>query len=173
MAQKLEEKTYEKADLITGQTKGIVKNISTRFPHKKVYWLPNGVDLDYYNPNLIMGKDWRARDGFKDSDVLFFYGGIIGHAQRLSIILEAAKINNNPNAQFILMGSGPEKPELLALKEAYHLKNVHFFEPVTKQDMPEVLASVDISLIPLRKLDLFKGAIPSKIFESLAMASPL
>ena len=35
--------------------------------------------------------------------------------------------------------------------------------------MPNVLKTINISIIPLKKLDLFKGAIPSKIFEVLAM----
>jgi glycosyltransferase involved in cell wall biosynthesis len=173
LAQNLEEKTYLKANLITGQTQGIVKNISDRFPHKRTHWLPNGVDLDYYNPGGVISQDWRFKNGFKESDVLFFYGGIIGHAQRLEIILNAAKEVTNAKINFILMGSGPEKAELLRLNKQYGLKNVHFFEPVTKAVMPDVLSSIDVSLIPLRKLDLFLGAIPSKIFESLAMKIPI
>ena len=39
--------------------------------------------------------------------------------------------------------------------------------------MPEVLSAIDIAMVPLKKLDLFKGAIPSKIFEALAMEKPL
>ena len=39
--------------------------------------------------------------------------------------------------------------------------------------MPEVISSSDAAFVPLRKLDLFKGAIPSKIFENLAMKKPL
>jgi glycosyltransferase involved in cell wall biosynthesis len=35
------------------------------------------------------------------------------------------------------------------------------------------LKEVDVALVPLRKLDLFQGAIPSKIFEALAMEKPL
>ena len=39
--------------------------------------------------------------------------------------------------------------------------------------MPSILKSIDVAVIPLKKLDLFKGAIPSKIFEALAMKKPL
>lgn len=39
--------------------------------------------------------------------------------------------------------------------------------------MPGVLKSVDATIIPLRKLDLFLGAIPSKIFENLSMEIPV
>lgn len=39
--------------------------------------------------------------------------------------------------------------------------------------MPYVISASDIALIPLKKLDLFKGAIPSKIFENASMEKPL
>ena len=39
--------------------------------------------------------------------------------------------------------------------------------------MPGILKAVDVALVPLKRLDLFKGAIPSKIFEALAMKKPL
>jgi glycosyltransferase involved in cell wall biosynthesis len=39
--------------------------------------------------------------------------------------------------------------------------------------MPGILKEVDVALVPLRKLDLFQGAIPSKIFEALAMEKSL
>ena len=39
--------------------------------------------------------------------------------------------------------------------------------------MPAFVKAMDVSIIPLRRLDLFKGAIPSKIFENLAMKKPI
>ena len=169
----LEEYLYKKAALITGQTKGITKNISRRFPNKKVHWLPNGVDLNFYNPNNF-SKEWRIQNKFNDDDVLFFYGGIIGYAQGLEVIIYTAQeLKNNSNVKFIILGSGPEKEKLLALKEKLKLENVFFMSPVSKAQMPSIISSIDCSIIPLKKLDLFLGAIPSKIFECLAMETPI
>ncbi len=173
MAYKLEKKCYKASALITGQTQGIVNDIKQRFPEKKVSWLPNGVDISFYDPDKIPDSDFRKVNGFKDEDVIFFYGGILGHAQGLEIIIEAAKGLENTNAQFVIQGAGPEKEHLFALHKKYALKNIHFFDPVKKTEMPGILKSVDIAIIPLKKLDLFKGAIPSKIFEALAMKKPL
>ena len=173
MAYKLEKKCYKAATLITGQTQGIVNDIKQRFPEKKVSWLPNGVDISFYDPDKIPDSDFRKVNGFKEEDVIFFYGGILGHAQGLEIIIEAAKGLENTNAQFVIQGAGPEKEHLFALHKKYALKNIHFFDPVKKTEMPGILKSVDIAIIPLKKLDLFKGAIPSKIFEALAMKKPL
>ena len=174
LAYNLEAKCYKKSHIITGQTNGIVQDIINRFPSKKVYWLPNGVDLDYYNPEIIQPVGFRQKNGFLDTDVLFFYGGILGHAQGLQIILQAAKqLETYREAQFILQGDGPEKQMLEQLKKDLGLKNVHFLQAVSKTDMPGVLKEIDVALVPLRKLDLFQGAIPSKIFEALSMEIPL
>lgn len=173
-AYNLERKCYERSHLITGQTNGIVKDILARFPHKKVYWLPNGVDLDFYNPEIISAVGFRQKHQFTDEQVLFFYGGILGHAQGLQIILNAAKqVENFPDAQFILQGAGPEKDSLMVLQKELNLTNVHFLPPVSKVEMPGILKEIDVALVPLRKLDLFQGAIPSKVFEALSMEVPL
>ena len=173
MAYKLEKKCYKTSTLITGQTQGIVNDIKQRFPAKEVSWLPNGVDISFYNPEKIPDSDFRQVNGFKDEDIIFFYGGILGHAQGLEIIIEAARELENTHAQFVIQGAGPEKEKLVTLHKKYALKNIHFLEPVTKSEMPGILKSVDIAIVPLKQLDLFKGAIPSKIFEALAMKKPL
>lgn len=169
----LEEQLYKKSALITGQTQGIVDNIERRFPNKEVFWLPNGVDLEYYNKSNFNGEQWRTDNGFIEDDVLFFYGGILGHAQGLEVIIKAAKTITNSNAKFIFMGSGPEKDQLEKATAEHNLKSIYFFEPVTKAIMPTILKAIDVAVIPLRKLDLFKGAIPSKTFEALAMEVPI
>jgi glycosyltransferase involved in cell wall biosynthesis len=173
-AYNLEKRCYKNAFLITGQTNGIVTDILTRFPSENVSWLPNGVDLEYYNKENIEFAGFRKKNNFSNEDLLFFYGGIVGHAQGLKIILEAAKkVESFPNAQFIIQGAGPEKEMLMLLKTQLHLKNVHFLEPVSKLEMPGILKEIDIALVPLRKLDIFQGAIPSKVFEALSMEVPL
>ena len=173
-AYKLEAKCYRKATLITGQTQGIVNNIEDRFPEKDVYWLPNGVDLSYYNPDEVPTGNFRKKMGFDSDDKIFFYGGIIGHAQGLELILNcAANFKNNPKVKFVLLGNGPEKDGLLKLKEELCLENVFFLDAVTKKDMPEIVKDITCPIIPLKKLDLFLGAIPSKIFEALAMKKPI
>lgn len=174
LAYNLEAKCYLKSTLITGQTEGIVHDIQSRFPTKKVTWLPNGVDIDFYNPQLINAGDFRLKNGFQPTDILFFYGGILGHAQGLEVILNAAKfVQEDKRIHFIIQGVGPEKEKLLVLNQTLELTNVHFLPPVPKTEMPSVVKSIDVALVPLKNLPLFQGAIPSKVFEALAMEKPL
>ncbi len=172
LAYKLEKFLYKKSIVITGQTQGIVQNIKQRFPTKNPYWLPNGVDLNYFDPEKTQ-SNWKKNNGFKDDDILFLYAGILGHAQGLEVILQAANIIRNDQAKFIFVGAGPEKEKLLNLKEQLALKNVFFFDAVPKTEIIKIIKSIDVTIVPLKKLDLFKGAIPSKIFENLAMKKAL
>lgn len=167
----LEEFLYKKSELITGQTQGICNNISSRFPKKKVHWFPNGVDLSLYSP---LPSSWRKENNFNENDFILLYAGIIGYAQGLDVILNAANfLKENHSIKFILLGDGPEKDRLMKLKADLRLNNVHFLDSIPKSEMPEILNSIDASIIPLKKLELFKGAIPSKIFETLAVEKPI
>ncbi len=168
----MEEFLYKRAALITGQTQGIVSNIHTRFPQKKVHWLPNGVDINLFTAQK--NSEWKRKMGLSDTDFVLIYAGIIGHAQGLEVILKCAGLTKDyPHIKYVLMGAGPEKEKLLKMKDENELDQVIFCDPVTKKAMITILSSVDGTIIPLRKLDLFLGAIPSKIFENLAMKVPV
>lgn len=174
MAYRLEEKCYRSSSLVTGQTMGIVENIQSRFPKTKVHWLPNGVDVNFYNPTEIQSGDFRSKHGITTDQIVFFYGGILGHAQGLHTVLEAAKlIEQQANCVIVLQGAGPERESLMALNDKLGLSNVLFLPPVKKEEMPAILKEIDVALVPLRKLEIFQGAIPSKIFEALAMKKPV
>ena len=173
LSTRLEEFLYRNSLMISGQTQGIVRNISGRFPLKKVFWLKNGADATEIA--AIKGDpDWRKNNGFSNTDLILVYAGIIGHAQGLEVILHAAKeLIDHPEIRFLLIGNGPVLDQLKGMKEELHLDNVTFIENRPKAELITILHAVDVAVIPLRKLDLFKGAIPSKIFENLALRIPV
>ncbi len=173
LSYKLEAYLYKCSVLVSGQTQGICASIAERFPGKRTYWLPNGVDMNYYKAGDVLA-DWRKEQGFKEDDFIALYAGIIGYAQGLDVILKAAQLTRHlPHIRYILLGSGPEKERLIALKAQLNLNNVLFMEGVGKEKMPEIIAAIDIAIVPLKRLDIFRGAIPSKIFENLAMKKPV
>jgi glycosyltransferase involved in cell wall biosynthesis len=174
MAYRLEAKCYRKSWLVTGQTQGIVKSIQQRFPQKRTIWLPNGVDPEAFQPNATHQGEFRRKYRIGDSDTVLFYGGILGHAQGLDTIIRAAsKLQSEKALKFVLMGSGPLKDELIALSKSLQLQNVIFADPVDRKMMNAIIAEIDFGIIPLKNIPLFLGAIPSKIFELLAMERPI
>lgn len=172
LATKLEEWLYRSSYMVTGQTQGIVKNIQTRFPNKPIHWLPNGVDKSIFLTKFNDGK--RKELGFEENDFLLLYAGIIGIAQGLDVILDAAKqIPEQSKIIFLLLGDGPEKERLMARVQTEKIQRVKFLNLVSRSEVPSIVASIDAAVIPLKKMDLFLGAIPSKIFENLALEKPL
>jgi len=171
-ATRLEEFLYRKSWMITGQTQGIVESIKSRTPSKLVHWLPNGIDPDDYK--IADFKTWRNEEGYDNQDFILLYAGIIGHAQGLEVILHAAQtFRELRNIKFILLGDGPEKENLIKLAASLKIENVRFIDVVPKNKVKQILASSDATIIPLRNIPLFKGAIPSKIFESLYLKKPI
>jgi glycosyltransferase involved in cell wall biosynthesis len=170
----LEEFLYRSSVLITGQTQGIVKNIANRFPDKRVLWLKNGVVAAEINQNLPDRETWRMENGFRSDDFLVIYAGIIGHAQGLEVIIKAAALlKTDSKIKFLLVGSGPVKDQLISLQQETGAGNVIFYPNRLKTEVLGMVNACNVSVIPLKKLDLFKGAIPSKIFENLALKKPI
>jgi glycosyltransferase involved in cell wall biosynthesis len=169
----LEEFLYRKSFLVTGQTQGIVSNISLRFPGKPVYWLRNGVDMGEIL-SVPPDPEWRAREGLIQRDFLLVYAGIIGHAQGLEVILRAAEIlHYEEHIWFLLIGNGPVLGILQKMKGDLKLDRVRFLSSRPRKEVIKAILASDAAIVPLRKLDLFKGAIPSKIFENLVLRKPV
>ena len=166
LAYRLERYIYKHADLISGQTKGIVSTIKLTVPNKMVHWYPNGAELKRFINNPAA---YKSTETFN-----LLYAGIIGHAQGLEVILYAAKkIESFANIKFYLMGDGPVKQSLLALQQKLHISNVEFITNQPAEKVMEWLQICDAYIVPLKRIELFKGAIPSKLFEPLAMAKPI
>lgn len=175
LSSKLEIRCYRRSALITGQTQGIVADIRRRCPDKRVVWIPNGVDFAALEGFKRGTADTSRFDtlGIEADHVTFAYAGIIGHAQGLEVILRAAALLADVKASFLLIGAGPELERLKALAMELKLVNVHFIDKMPRQDLIGLLRGVDGVVVPLKRKDLFKGAIPSKIFEALALSKPI
>jgi len=172
LAGRLERFLYRRSHMVTCQTQGIVAQVMLRAPGQRVYWLPNGVDEELLDTDR--DQEWRIRHGFRDEEFLILYAGIIGLAQGLDVVLDAAKlIEPGRRIRFLVLGDGPEKERLMARARDEGIDNVRFIARVPRSAVSRILSAMDATVIPLRKLDLFEGAIPSKIFESLAMGKPV
>jgi glycosyltransferase involved in cell wall biosynthesis len=172
LAYRLEGWIYRNAYLVSGQTRGIVSNINQRFPNVKTLWYPNGIDVDRFR-NTGVRENWRNRWGVTGDEFVVLYAGVIGHAQGLEIVIRAATRLKERPVRFVLVGDGPEKEKLQSMVSGSQLVNVLMIPSVEKGKIPSLIESCDACLVPLRKLELFKGAVPSKLFEPLAIGKPI
>jgi len=172
MASALESALYQHSDLVTGQTQGIVTDVQGRTRTPVLLWT-NGVD-----PSSIVanGNREKARQkfGLGPSDFVVGYAGLHGLAQGLGSVLAAAEdIRGRRDIKFVFFGDGPERKQLMKIAEHRRLENVKFFPTQPKSHMPEIMSAIDVSLVPLRRLELFKGALPSKMFEAMGAGVPV
>lgn len=172
LAERLEWSTYRRAGAIWALTEGIRDTLVRRgIPAAKVFMLPLGVDTARFQP--MPRAQARALLGMDDRFTLL-YAGNIGLAQGLDTVIEAAdELRDRPDIRLLLVGNGAAKPDLVAQAERRGLDNVVFVDSQPPEHMPAIIAAADACLVSLRKLPLFDGALPSKMFEFMACARPL
>ena len=102
------------------------------------------------------------------------YVGTLGMAHGLETVLKAAeKCKTNPQILFVVIGEGAERKRLIARARELGLDNVRFLARQPHVLIPAFLLAADACLVLLRRAEVFKTAIPSKMFEAMAAAKPL
>jgi glycosyltransferase involved in cell wall biosynthesis len=140
----------------------------------KILVIPNGVDRELFalrEPDLKLKKQLGLNDKFICSWI-----GTIGLTSGLTVVLRAAELlkkSNNNDVAFLLVGDGAIREEMESEAQRRNLDNVVFTGRQKKEMMANYLSISDACLVHLRKAELFKTVIPSKIFECMAMKRPL
>ncbi len=168
----LESFAYRKAERIVPVTDAFRRYmIDKGLAEGKITVIKNGVDLSFYQSG-VSGVELARQLGVEGRFVAA-YVGTHGMAHHLETVLEAAAMTENPNIVYLLVGDGAERHRLLALRDQMGLKNVVMLDQLPKASMPALWSLTDVSLVLLKKSDLFRTVIPSKIFESMAMEVPI
>ncbi len=138
----------------------------------KITVIKNGASLDFYDDTNSDGG-LRTQLGLQDKFIAAYFG-THGMAHHLETVLEAAaELQDNEHVVFLLVGDGAERVRLEQQLASMKLDNVMMLGQQPKEKMPALWAMSDASLVLLRRTDLFKTVIPSKIFEAMAMAKPI
>ena len=161
---------YRRAWLVSGQSKGILENISRRVPAIRTFHLSNGVDCRRFADSTMRNASVAAQR--QGDECLVVYAGLHGIAQGLDQVLEAAReLTGSKNVRFVLIGDGPEKERLQGRAAILQLHNVTFLPPVPASEIPGILFAADIVLVSLKQE--ITGAVPSKLYEAMAAGKPI
>ena len=171
--ERLERLGYRRADRIVAVTDSFVPHIAERCGDAvKIDVIKNGVDLRLFSGEGSPEEAKRAL-GLEGKSVAA-YVGTLGMAHGLDTVLDAARLTaNDRRIAWVLVGDGAERRRLVERAAAESLRNVHILGQRPKSDMPMVWAATDFSMILLRRNDLFKKVLPSKIFEAMGMRRPI
>ncbi len=167
-----EKRCYKSAKSIIVVTDSFKEKLTARgINSRKIHVIKNGVDKTLFRP---MKKDTvLIRELGLEGKTVIGYIGTHGMAHKLDFILRCANRLQDSNYHFLLLGDGAERENLLRLKEELGCRNVTMLSSVPKSEVKRYISILDICLINLRKSELFKTVIPSKIFENAAMGIPI
>lgn len=167
---------YRKASAIVPVTNAFRDTLIRRgLDGSKIHVVTNGVDINSFSPR-DKNTELVARYGLEGKFVAG-YIGTHGMAHALDTILDAAKALkgavDGDRFRFILLGDGANKAALVERARAEGLVNVIFVDSVPKHEVVRYWSLLDVSIIHLKKTELFTTVIPSKLFECMGMAIPV
>lgn len=153
---------YRKSAFCMGQSQEIVDYIASHGA-KEVYLFRNGVDPSRFT------KSERVFEK-KDAPFVLTYAGLLGFAQGIAGICKNINFTEI-NAEFHIYGAGGEQQEIEDFLKENPNNGIFYHGKVSREEIPSVLAKSDSTLIPLVK-NIY-GAVPSKIYESMASGLPI
>ena len=167
---------YKRATIIVSVTNAFKDTLIRRgVPSEKIHVITNGVDISRFSPR---NKDIELISKYHlEGKFIAGYIGTHGMAHALDTILDAAhQLKESPDGNsfhFLLLGDGSNKTELMARAQREQLDNVLFVDSVGKDQVVRYWSLLDVSIIHLKKTELFTTVIPSKLFECMGMAVPV
>jgi glycosyltransferase involved in cell wall biosynthesis len=95
-------------------------------------------------------------------------------AHGLDILLEAAQaLESNPSIVFLVVGEGADKERVKRLAVEKGLKNISFVDQQPRDRIPAFIAASDACLVLLKRTELFKTVIPTKMLEFMSCSRPV
>jgi glycosyltransferase involved in cell wall biosynthesis len=173
LSHRLADFCYHKANKIIAATRGIGDHLERRgLDRTKLCIIQNGVDLKMFNDlqrNLLS----RERLGYQDKFVVL-YAGLLGLAQGVESMAEVVKLlSNEKHVNFLFIGNGPLKWKLLQMQEANRLENIKIMDEMTRKEVIEYITIANCCMVPLRKADIFRTALPTKMLEAWSCRKPV
>lgn len=161
---------YKYVDAITVLSPGFKeKLINTNVPKDKIniiYNWTNEGELKFIKKRNIVSENSSFR---------VIFAGNMGPAQALESVISSAEYisKKNNDIEFVFIGNGIEKKSLQKIVKDKNISNVIFkdYIPITK--IGNVLSSADALLVHLKKDELFRITIPSKIQAYMFSDKPI
>jgi glycosyltransferase involved in cell wall biosynthesis len=115
----------------------------------------------------------RSRLGVGEA-CLFVYLGAIGVANGLDLLVDAVRLlPPETAARFVVAGDGSAREELARRVRDERLTSVELLGPVGKDEVQDLLLAADVGLHLLRRDEIFRSALPTKVLEYFGAHLPL
>lgn len=161
---------YLSADKIVVVTNSFKQDIIKKgIPAGKIHIVKNGANTELFKPRE---KSRALLDRYHlNGKKILGYIGTLGMAHKIDFLIDCIK--ESDEYVLLILGNGAERDNIEKKITDEKITNVILLDAVPKMEVPDYIALQDAALINLRKSDLFKTVIPSKIFETAAMRIPI
>jgi glycosyltransferase involved in cell wall biosynthesis len=143
-------------------------------PAEKLVFIPNASDLDLFRPDHV-DHGFRARLRLEGRFVAL-YTGAMGRANGLAQLVDAAAelqaAGGEEAVAFVCLGDGAERPRQQERAARLGLRNVHFLDPVSKNELAGIVGATDVTLTLFAPYPVLQTNSPNKFFDSLAAGRP-
>ena len=168
----LNRKLFKKADYIYTLSDGMKKQLSQYGNSEKIRVIYNWSSVSEKimipksdNPFIMNNK---LLDKF-----VVMYSGNIGYTHNVEVILELAlRLREEDSIQFVIIGDGGKKKDLLDIARLNNLRNCTFLDWQPAKTLRYSLAAADISIVTLTE-ETALVSVPSKTYNILSSGSPL
>lgn len=137
----------------------------------KICLIYDWVDTELISPKLRNNP--FSEEHQLSGKFVVLYAGNIGLSQGLEqILISAETLSGYTDIQFVFVGDGAGKESLVESVSQKELCNVTFVPFQSRNRLPDVLASADVSLVILRK-GIGMASLPSKTYSIMASGRPI
>lgn len=171
----VERRLYKGAAGIVSVTDSFVKHFTDRgIPRERVAVIKNGIDADLFDPDTPPSP-LRGLLGIPDDALVLLYCGNIGLPQGVGLLVRVAAIAPPQlKLHVVIVGTGVDRDAVAAEIASLNVADrVHMLPPIPRRDVPALIAAADVSAVLLRDRPSYDQYLPSKIFEAMAMRSPI
>ena len=138
-----------------------------KIPNTKVFDIPNGVDIDLFNPECYL--DESLQDDMKNLPrPILGFSGSIGKWVDVELLIQVSR--RYEEVSIVIIGLNEKNPNIHKLQ---HLDNVHFLGMKSREEVPQYISGFDVCLMPFNRTEVGKGLLPLKMFEYLALGKPV
>jgi glycosyltransferase involved in cell wall biosynthesis len=169
----LEKLTYRIADLIVGLMPNLREHLGQDSKwDSKVIYLPIGYEESVMQQSKIR-SDWPENLSALKEKFVVGYFGKVSRSNALETLLEAfSKIDYATGVHALLVGDGDEKEHLM--KKYSHLRNVTWFDRVSKDECIKLETACDVLYLSTKKNSVFEfGQSLNKLVEYMTVGRPI
>jgi len=172
------EKSFKDADTILVITDYLKRDLIERgIPIEKIHHIPNGVDLELFNPeNYSRDEIQKIHESFCSDKLIVFTGAL----QDLNILIESAKkiAEHIPDFKFVIIGDhrDPKRKKSMWEKKVKDKKLEKYFEFLgrkPREEIPKYILAADVCVDSFPDEPYYAAAHPIKLLEYGSCQRPI